>query len=445
MSDPARAPKPVPSAAARPGPARAYGGVSEEQRRAARRLRLLEAGLEIIGTQGYAAATLRAVCARAELTERYFYESFANREALLVGVHRWVVDQLRADLAAGFQRSDASADGRARTGLAVFFEMLRADPRKARVLLFEMLGVSADLDRMYQQTAGRIPAFRDDRVSSADAGRAAGQRRRGDGLRRSGRRGFPHRDPLAPDAIRDAAADRARELHGAVQGLVAHTGRLRGRACAVGAFPCRCAAPAARMHARLVVQPAPPEGAAHPSDRRNRMLHRLIAIAATLLILAGGPAAAQTLKWAAQNDILTFDPHSQNHATTNTMIMHVYEGLTRYDRNYKVEPALATSWQQMGPLQWRFNLRKDVKFQDGSPFTADDVVFSFGRIRQPQGTMQIYVTGVKEVKKVDANTVDFLLEAPSADPAAQHHRLPDHEQGLGREEQVREGPRLQGA
>ena len=142
------------------------------------------------------------------------------------------------------------------------------------------------------------------------------------------------------------------------------------------------------------------------------MLHRLIAIAATLLLLAGGPAVAQTLKWAAQNDILTFDPHSQNHATTNTMIMHVYEGLTRYDRNYKVEPALATSWQQMGPLQWRFNLRKNAKFQDGSPLTADDVVFSFGRIRQPQGTMQIYVTGVKEVKKIDANTVDFLLEAP---------------------------------
>lgn len=177
MSDPARAPKPVPSAAARPGPARAYGGVSEEQRRAARRLRLLEAGLEIIGTQGYAAATLRAVCTRAELTERYFYESFANREALLVGVHRWVVDQLRADLAAGFQRSDASADGRARTGLAVFFEMLRADPRKARVLLFEMLGVSADLDRMYQQTAGEflrfvMTAFRPlmpaERLASAD-------------------------------------------------------------------------------------------------------------------------------------------------------------------------------------------------------------------------------------------------------------------------------------
>ena len=147
------------SATPRPAAARAYRGVSEERRRAARRLRLLEAGLEIIGTQGYAAATLRAVCTGAELTERYFYESFANREALLVGVHRWVVDQLRADLAAGFGRSDASADDRARAGLAVFFEMLRADPRKARVLLFEMLGVSAELDRIYQQTAGEFLRF----------------------------------------------------------------------------------------------------------------------------------------------------------------------------------------------------------------------------------------------------------------------------------------------
>ncbi len=142
------------------------------------------------------------------------------------------------------------------------------------------------------------------------------------------------------------------------------------------------------------------------------MLKRLLLGAVVALGVCSAAAQAQTLRWAAQNDILTFDPHSQNHATTNTMVMHVYEGLTRYDRNYKVEPALATSWQQMSPTQWRFNLRKDVKFQDGTPFTADDVVFSFGRIKQPQGTMQIYVAGIKEVKKVDASTVDLILEAP---------------------------------
>jgi peptide/nickel transport system substrate-binding protein len=132
-----------------------------------------------------------------------------------------------------------------------------------------------------------------------------------------------------------------------------------------------------------------------------------------LLLFTAMPVQAVTLRWAAQNDILTFDPHSQNHATTNTMVMHVYEGLTRYDRNYKVEPSLATDWKEISPTQWRFNLRKGVKFHDGSPFTADDVVFSFGRIRQPQGTMQVYVSGINEVKKIDDHTVEFILAGPN--------------------------------
>ena len=142
------------------------------------------------------------------------------------------------------------------------------------------------------------------------------------------------------------------------------------------------------------------------------MFRKLVATAAASLVLVAGAAQAQHIRWAAQNDILTLDPHSQNHATTNTFMMHTYEGLTRYTKDYKVEPALATSWEQLSPTQWRFKLRQNVKFQDGTPFTADDVVFSFDRIRQPQGTMQIYVAGIKEVKKVDDHTVDFILEAP---------------------------------
>ncbi|MCH7342118.1 ABC transporter substrate-binding protein [Pelomonas sp. CA6] len=137
---------------------------------------------------------------------------------------------------------------------------------------------------------------------------------------------------------------------------------------------------------------------------------------ATLVValgLAAAQASAATLRWAAQNDVLTLDPHSQNHSTTNALLQHAYEGLTRYDKSYQVEPALATKWTYISPTQVRFELRKGVKFHDGTPFTADDVVFSFGRIRQPNGTMHPFVAGITEVKKVDSHTVDFMLAAPN--------------------------------
>src|SRR4030081_2613457 len=119
---------------------------------------------------------------------------------------------------------------------------------------------------------------------------------------------------------------------------------------------------------------------------------RRIAVLGLYLIFFLNPAGAVTLKWAAQNDILTLDPHSQNHATTHSILQHTYEGLTRYTKTFGVEPCLAVSWKQLSDTHWRFNLRKGVKFHDGSPLTADDVVFSFERIRQPQGTNQVYVT-----------------------------------------------------
>jgi len=112
------------------------------------------------------------------------------------------------------------------------------------------------------------------------------------------------------------------------------------------------------------------------------LLRQLAFAAGAVMIGTGiGMAQAANLKWAAQNDILTLDPHSQNHATTNNIVGHAYEGLVRYDKNYRIEPCLATSWQTVNPTTWRFSLRKDVKFHDGSTFTADDVIFSFDRIR----------------------------------------------------------------
>lgn len=143
------------------------------------------------------------------------------------------------------------------------------------------------------------------------------------------------------------------------------------------------------------------------------MIWKRLLLAAACALALYGAADAATLRWAAQNDVLTLDPHSQNHATTISILQHAYEPLVRYDKNFQVEPCLATSWQQISPTQWRFNLRKNVKFHDGSPFTADDVLFSFERIRQPNGNMQIYVSGINEMKKVDDHTVDFMLAGPN--------------------------------
>ena len=143
------------------------------------------------------------------------------------------------------------------------------------------------------------------------------------------------------------------------------------------------------------------------------MIWKRLLLAAASLLAVAGVAHAVTLRWAAQNDVLTLDPHSQNHATTISILQHAYEPLVRYDKNFQVEPCLATGWQQIGPTQWRFNLRKGVKFHDGSPFTADDVLFSFARIRQPNGNMQIYVSGINEMKKIDDHTVDFMLAGPN--------------------------------
>jgi len=134
---------------------------------------------------------------------------------------------------------------------------------------------------------------------------------------------------------------------------------------------------------------------------------------AAALIACAATTQAATLKWGAQNDILTLDPHSQNHATTNGIMQHTYEGLVRYTKDFQIEPSLARSWQLLSPTHYRFTLRKGVRFHDGTPFTADDVVFSYHRILQPQGTMQIYVAGVKEMRKVDDHTVDMLLAGPS--------------------------------
>ena len=134
---------------------------------------------------------------------------------------------------------------------------------------------------------------------------------------------------------------------------------------------------------------------------------------ATLLAgaLAFAAADAQTLRWASAGDPQTMDPHSQNESMTNMMNGQVYERLTSRDRQLKIVPGLATEWQQVGPLTWRFKLRQGVKFHDGSPLTADDVVYSVQRGQMPTSQINNYAAGVGTARKVDESTIEFTLAA----------------------------------
>ena len=137
---------------------------------------------------------------------------------------------------------------------------------------------------------------------------------------------------------------------------------------------------------------------------------KLMFSAALLAALSLGTAQAQTLRWASQGDAQTMDPHSQNESMTNSMNGQVYEALVNNDKKLNMEPVLGASWQMVSPTLWRFKLRPNVKFSDGTPFSADDVVFSVLRAREGTSDIKVYANAVGEPKKVDALTVEFTLK-----------------------------------
>ncbi len=137
------------------------------------------------------------------------------------------------------------------------------------------------------------------------------------------------------------------------------------------------------------------------------------AISACFVALACLPASAQTLRYANQGDLKSLDPYTLNESTTHAHLGHVYEGLTARDKDLKIIPALAESWETPEPTRWRFHLRKGVKFQNGDPFTADDVVFSADRVRKKGSNLQTRIAADVKVVKVDDNTVDFILTSPN--------------------------------
>ncbi len=123
-------------------------------------------------------------------------------------------------------------------------------------------------------------------------------------------------------------------------------------------------------------------------------------------------ASAQTVRIANQGDALSMDPHSLNESLQLTVTGNVYEGLVGRNKDLSLAPALATSWKQTSPTVWRFELRRGVQFHDGTPFNADDVLFSFARTQVDGSDMKSYTNDFKEVRKINDFTVEIETKAP---------------------------------
>ena len=141
-----------------------------------------------------------------------------------------------------------------------------------------------------------------------------------------------------------------------------------------------------------------------------------MALAVVLLVacLAAGPLGAKTLRFASAFDPQSLDPHALALLYQTRVVSQIYESLVARDRNFAIEPALAVSWQPVDARRWRFKLRPNVKFHDGAPFTADDVVFSIQRALAKNSQRAFQLRGVLEARKVDDLTVDIILESPDA-------------------------------
>lgn len=148
-----------------------WGGRTAEQRRADRRARLVQAAFEIWGDGGWAAVTMRGVCARAGLIDRYFYESFADRDALLAAVWDQVRDETtEAIIAVHAEMADAHPLDLLRGVAKVAVTRFAAEPRRARILFGDHSGSSMLEGRRHELTLALTRLMADQGLGHLAAG-----------------------------------------------------------------------------------------------------------------------------------------------------------------------------------------------------------------------------------------------------------------------------------
>jgi peptide/nickel transport system substrate-binding protein len=131
------------------------------------------------------------------------------------------------------------------------------------------------------------------------------------------------------------------------------------------------------------------------------------------LAVASPAAAENVLRWASVGGAVTFDPHAYDELQTTAQTGQVYESLLAFDSNLELVPQLAVSWRLVEPTAWEFELRPNVRFHDGTLFTAHDVVFSFARAKtEVPANFAARIESIADVRALDEDTVRIETKFP---------------------------------
>lgn len=145
---------------ARRTPTRGYAGRSAQERRAERRERLLDAGLELFGTEGYAATSIERLCTTAGVSTRNFYQEFTGREALLIALHERITQQAFTAAAEALAAAEDEVFAqRVSRVMRAYIGTTSTDPRRTRVAYVELIGVSAAVEHHRLAWRARIAAW----------------------------------------------------------------------------------------------------------------------------------------------------------------------------------------------------------------------------------------------------------------------------------------------
>jgi len=122
---------------------------------------------------------------------------------------------------------------------------------------------------------------------------------------------------------------------------------------------------------------------------------------------------AQTLKIGLASGALSMDPHAHDEVATISILSNIFDALVSFDKNLKIYPNLAVSWTNPSPKVWIIKLKKNIKFHNGNRFNADDVVFSFKRIKNwEKSGFKGEVNIISSATKIDDTTVKFVTKKP---------------------------------